>query len=660
MKQKQNVIFIAVMIVTFLACGSLWLANGFSAAHVSSGDGTRDLRGANFNANCFDLYGPVEYIPNALLTPEEFAARENEVQTVLSADMSDYGTERLRVYVPDGTYGLMMWNSDFAVNIYINGRYAESIGAPGENVNQSVAGARRLYYTVDAPNGVIEILQQMTSHVTPDWMDDANIIIGAPVAVREIYARQNIIASVVLGSFLALFLVHLVLYSLMSFYKANLWSALFCLVWFLSVGYSCPWILSSIAPLSWTAETRLIHLTYPAGLLLICMTFNELFPGVLHRWFCSTIGAVCAVFACVFLLADTAFSKETVLYFYVVFISVVAYGFVRLFVNLRKPNIEQIAIIAGMVVFLFGTLRDILNLDIIPAFLSIQPARPWRTSIEFALLVFVFFQMTVMFRNTVRRIAWANEAGQKMAAEAETQRQLNAMKSEFLGELSHELRMPISVISGFAQYFGEVLDDDPPDRNELRNSAHRIENEADRMDRLVGQLLDMAAIEAGRFTLKKEEVSVTALFDQIRKVYFPMMNGGHNRLIINLENDLTIHADRERILQILVNLVSNACKYTHDGEITLSGELKKSGELGVESGKLGNVVLFSVADTGEGMSQETLSALFTRYPKMRGGVKGEKGNGLGLFISKKIVEAHGGEIGVESETGKGTKVWFTI
>jgi signal transduction histidine kinase len=241
-----------------------------------------------------------------------------------------------------------------------------------------------------------------------------------------------------------------------------------------------------------------------------------------------------------------------------------------------------------------------------------------------------------------------------MAAEVETQRQLNTIKSEFMGELSHELRMPISVISGFAQYFGEMLDDDPLDRAELRNNARRIENEADRMDRLVGQLLDMAAIEAGRFTLKKEDVSVTALFDQIRKTYFPMMNGGHNRLIINLENDLIIHADRERVLQILVNLVSNACKYTQDGEIILSGEL------GVESGKSKNAVVFSVADTGEGMSQETLSALFTRYPKMRGGVKGEKGNGLGLFISKKIVEAHGGEIGVESEIGKGTKVWFTI
>jgi signal transduction histidine kinase len=397
------------------------------------------------------------------------------------------------------------------------------------------------------------------------------------------------------------------------------------------------------------------------------MTFNELFPGVLQRRFCSVIGAVCAAFACVFLFADTAFSKETVLYFYAVFISVVAYGFVRLSVNLRKPDIEQIAIIAGMVVFLFGTLRDILNLDIIPAFLSIQPAGPWRTSIEFTLLVFVFSQMTVMFRNTVRRIALANEAEQRMTAEVETQRQLNAMKSEFMGELSHELRMPISVISGFAQYFGEVLDDDSLDRAELRNGARRIENEADRMDRLVGQLLDVTAIEAGRFTLKKEDVQVTELFDQIRRVYFPMMNGGNNRLIINLESELTLYADRERVLQILVNLVSNACKYTRDGEIILSGELRvesgelnESGKLGVESGELKNVILFSVADNGEGMTQEMLSELFSRYPKMRGGVKGVTGNGLGLFISKKIAEAHGGEIGVESEIGKGTKVWFTI
>jgi signal transduction histidine kinase len=270
-------------------------------------------------------------------------------------------------------------------------------------------------------------------------------------------------------------------------------------------------------------------------------------------------------------------------------------------------------------------------------------------SISDLLIVFFITLFLSYMLNALRHKSWEQrqELKRRMAAEVETQRQLNTMKSEFLGELSHELRMPISVIYGFAQYFGEVLDDDTLDRVELRNNARRIENEADRMDRLVGQLLDMTAIEAGRFTLRKEDVSVTALFDQIRKAYFPMMNSGHNRLIINLENDLTIHADRERVLQILVNLVSNACKYTRDGEITLSGELK-------------NAVLFSVADTGEGMSQETLSALFTRYPQMRGGVKGEKSNGLGLFISKKIVEAHGGEIGVESELGKGTKVWFTI
>jgi len=168
------------------------------------------------------------------------------------------------------------------------------------------------------------------------------------------------------------------------------------------------------------------------------------------------------------------------------------------------------------------------------------------------------------------------------------------------------------------------------------------------MDRLVDQLLDMAAIESGRFTLKKETVSAAELFERINHIYFPMMNVGRNRLIIRLESDLTLYADRERVLQILVNLVSNACKYTQDGEITLAA-VKENG-----------VARFSVADTGEGMTQETLALLFTRYPKMRGDIKGVVGNGLGLFISKKFAEAHGGEIGVESELQKGTKVWFTI
>jgi signal transduction histidine kinase len=267
---------------------------------------------------------------------------------------------------------------------------------------------------------------------------------------------------------------------------------------------------------------------------------------------------------------------------------------------------------------------------------------------EYALLVFVLFQMSAIFSSTIRELAAAKEAENAKAREAEDQKRLHDMKSEFLGELSHELRMPISVISGFAQYLGEVIDDEVLDRGDLKSSARRVENEADRMDRLVGQLLDMEAIEAGQFQLKKEITAVGELFEQIAHVYFPMMNLARNRLQTDCGEELSLYADRERILQVLVNLVSNACKYTGEGEIVLTALLEE------------DRVRFCVADTGEGMTPETVELLFTRYPKMRGGVKGVMGNGLGLFISKKIVEAHGGEIGVESEFGKGTEIWFTI
>ena len=128
MKIKQDFTFFLILAAALLACATLYLWSGDSVVHISSTDGTRDLRGVDSSTCGFDLCGPVDYIPNALLTPEEFAARQSDIQTGAPAKASRFSTSRLRIYLPVGTYGLMMLNAEFATNIFVNGQPEKTTG----------------------------------------------------------------------------------------------------------------------------------------------------------------------------------------------------------------------------------------------------------------------------------------------------------------------------------------------------------------------------------------------------------------------------------------------------------------------------------------------------------------------------------------------------
>lgn len=241
-------------------------------------------------------------------------------------------------------------------------------------------------------------------------------------------------------------------------------------------------------------------------------------------------------------------------------------------------------------------------------------------------------------------LRYAREQAVKEEALARA-RGLADMKEEFLHNLSHELQMPITVVSGFAQLTGRMMEDAEIDRAAVRDNMRRVDSEAGRMERLVVQLLDAAAIENGSFTLGRRPTGIGALLDTVARVHFPVMDNHGNTVTVDAPPDLPpIYGDQERLLQVLLNLVSNAVKHTEGGSVTLSARAE------------GNMVAVTVKDTGAGIAPELLPQLFERYPKNRAA----GGNGLGLYICGQIVEAHGGQINVESKAGEGTAVRFTI
>lgn len=235
-----------------------------------------------------------------------------------------------------------------------------------------------------------------------------------------------------------------------------------------------------------------------------------------------------------------------------------------------------------------------------------------------------------------------NEMAQKL-------KELDRMKEDFMSSVTHELRSPLTAIKG---YIGLLLEGRAgPLTDRQKEFLTIVNNNTARLGRFINDILDLAKIEAGMMELKPEPVSVYEIANEVvtlMKEYKPTVN-----LILDVPQNLPqIMGDKDRIAQVLTNLVSNALKFTPDGgKVTVKGELKS------------DHILMSVKDTGIGMPKEALGKLFTKFQQVKSSrdkVKGPKGTGLGLAIAKGLVEGHGGKIWVESELNVGTTFYFTL
>jgi len=221
----------------------------------------------------------------------------------------------------------------------------------------------------------------------------------------------------------------------------------------------------------------------------------------------------------------------------------------------------------------------------------------------------------------------------------------NSQKSQrdFVANVSHELKTPLTSIQGFAQ---AILDNTADTSETRKQAAQIIYDESARMHRMALDLLDLARLEAGTADLKMASVDVAVLLKNIIAKFTPQAEKANVKLQLNVPVDLpSLVGDGDRLAQIFTNLVDNALRFTPaGGEITLSAK------------KIGDEMELSVADTGSGIPNEALSHLFERFyqadPSRAGGER--HGAGLGLAIVKEIVEAHSGKIGVRSQAGRGT------
>jgi signal transduction histidine kinase/CheY-like chemotaxis protein len=240
--------------------------------------------------------------------------------------------------------------------------------------------------------------------------------------------------------------------------------------------------------------------------------------------------------------------------------------------------------------------------------------------------------------------------------------QADAAKSSFLSTVSHELRTPLTSVLGFAKIIRRRLEERifplvPEEDRKIQQTKRQVTDnlnvvvsEGERLTKLIDDVLDLAKIEAGKLTWNMETVSAAEVIERAVAATASLFGARKLTLVQNVEPGLpTVTGDRDRLIQVVINLISNAVKFTDSGSITCAAGLR-NGE-----------IVVSVTDSGIGIAPDDQAKVFEKFKQVGDTLTDRpKGTGLGLPICKEIVEYHGGRIWVESEIGKGSTFSFTL
>lgn len=292
--------------------------------------------------------------------------------------------------------------------------------------------------------------------------------------------------------------------------------------------------------------------------------------------------------------------------------------------------------------------------DIISHWMQLSPISFWKQR-HFWIVILLLGGVSILLISIIalwnqtltRKVNLRTQQLQKAKERAE---ESNRLKSSFLANMSHEIRTPLNAIQGFA----ELLNQNELNSEKKDKYTNIIVTNCKSLIHLINEILDLSKIEAEQITIRKNDIDIHTMMNEIIQLHSGTLKQKPDvslKLNIDLPPSINIiNTDEQRLKQILNNLISNATKFTHSGEIVV--EINQFNE---------KELLFFVKDTGIGIDSESQKIIFDRFTKIeKDTTKLYRGSGLGLHISKKLLELLGGKIWVESDPAKGSIFYFTL
>lgn len=597
-------------------------------------DGVLDLTDVDVSDTVFQVSNNWDFYPNRLYDAQDFAqgTPEEKAAPEVSAAQVPYGTYRLVIQAqPNRYYEICGFSIDYATRVLVNGEEVFSCGVVSDRAQTSVPQVD--YMTIplfSGEDGTIELIYQYCNFVHRDGGFIQSTYLSTPDNIEGL-KRSNDLASLSLSGGLIL----LALYFLLCAGVEQRWDflslALCCLLMALrDQNFYNIHLLPSYVP--WPIMYRvfiLIVMLLPVSVLLL---LKSLYPKATRHWPLGVYLSLAVVAsALLFLLPtqDLVQVSTTVYYLSIPYLLYLLAGVALHYGKLRRFQLADGLTLVGYVLMLWALVYEAL-------FTSQNSAIAHYGFAPLGTLAAVFCTaIAISLRAQARERAWVESRSRSRMLE-----QMNQLNMDFLRKVAHELKTPLTVISGYAQLTGMQLSTNHLSQ-ETPENLRTIQQEAQRLAEMVTRLMEYSYGRTQEATLGP--VSVEELLSKVQAIAAPMCLKNNNVVACSPCQCPRIHGNFEMLLQIFINLVFNANKHTQGGTITLSAAPAQ-----------GDMVRFQVTDTGSGIDPQDLPHIFQQGYSTTGS------SGLGLVICREAVEAHGGKIWVEQSTPAGTTFCFTI
>ena len=614
--------------VFFIGCGKR-VQTGFPV--LKPAEGILDTRDVDFDADVYHILNQWDYYPGRLLTPEDFddpasaPGKDND-----SPRDNVKGTWRLCILAKPDTYlCLCSFSIDYSTRIFVNGVEVRNIGYVSDDPNQAVPKVR--YVTLplySGDSGEIEIIYQYANFWHHDGGFIQNTLISTPENIDE-YQRGLTLNAMVIGGGLMMLFFYFLLCAAFQKNREYAALALCCLVIALRNQVFFSEHLLSL-DFDFIIEYRLLLLDVSCIPMAASFLLAAFFPQAIGKRTLLGFAVLFLILLALHFILDThALVMLCHICYYVCFPFLIWFVFRLIHVfRKQKPGFLDIATLAAISFFVFMLIREGMasGSDSFVNHFGITPL---------AMVVCILLLAVVNNEKIGRQMMQLVEERQRN----DLLLQINATNNDFLRTVAHELKTPLTVISGYAQLIKrqmerETLSEKTPER------LKTIQSEADRLAEIVMRLMDYTYGHAQEAVMTA--VDAEALFRSVSALMTPVCAKRKNTLVFGSNSVSQIHGNEELLLQVLVNLIVNASRHTEEGSITVTAEDDK------------DFVAITVSDTGEGIDPAAVPHIFEK------GYSTDSSNGLGLAICMDTVQMHGGTLEL-AETGQtGTTFRFTV